>query len=313
VNPAAATSQAALIKEVNTRYHDAAASRYDSKWGIDYGEVGRRQVLMKLRKALGAEPGHFGRALEVGAGTGYFSINLLQAGVIGDVTATDISPGMLERLATTASMLGLDVDTVPADAEKLPFDDGAFDLVLGHAVLHHLPSLDRALAEFHRVLRPGGTLAFMGEPSRNGDRLAAVPKRLGRLAAPAWRSLLGANRSRNGSLEAGKVDRGHEAQELESWVDVHVFSPGELRRLATAAGFVDVRVAGEELVASAYGWLLRAMQAGTDPGSVPAAWHQFAFRSYLVLQRLDGSVLEPRLPAGLFYNLLVSARRSSST
>jgi hypothetical protein len=92
---------------------------------------------------------------------------------------------------------------------------------------------------------------------------------------------------------------------------VHVFTPRELRDLATAAGFVDVRVAGEELVASAYGWLLRAMQAGTDPDTIPAAWHQFAFHSYLALQRLDGRVLEPRLPPSLFYNLLLSARRSS--
>ena len=95
---------------------------------------------MKLRKALGAEPGRIERALEVGAGTGYFSINLTQAGVIGSATATDISPGMLDRLAATAEELGLDVETVPADAEQLPFADGAFDLVLGHAVLHHLPS-----------------------------------------------------------------------------------------------------------------------------------------------------------------------------
>jgi ubiquinone/menaquinone biosynthesis C-methylase UbiE len=312
VGPAAATAQADLIKQVNTRYHDAAAEHYDSKWGIDYGEVGRRQVLMKLRKALGAEPGHYERALEVGAGTGYFSINLLKAGVVGSVTATDISPGMLERLATTASMLGLEAETVPADAEQLPFEDGSFDLVLGHAVLHHLPSLDRALSEFHRVLRPGGMLAFMGEPSRNGDRLAAVPKRIGRLMAPAWRTLLGASGSRNGSVPAAEEGASDDAHELESRVDVHVFTPAELRRLARSAGFVDVRVAGEELLASAYGWLLRAMQGGTDPESVPAAWHQFAFHSYMTLQLLDRSVLETRLPASLFYNLLLSARRPSS-
>jgi hypothetical protein len=156
-------------------------------------------------------------------------------------------------------------------------------------------------------------LAFMGEPSRNGDRLAVMPKRLGRLVAPAWRTLLGANGARNGSPKTDAEAARDDAQELESWVDVHVFTPAELRSLAEAAGFVDVRVSGEELLASAYGWLLRAMQAGTDPSSVPAAWHQFAFRSYIALQRLDGSVLEPRLPASLFYNLLLSARRPSST
>ena len=67
--------------------------------------------------------------------------------------------------------------TRAADAEALPFEDESFDLVFGHAVLHHLPDLDQAFREFHRVLAPGGRVVFAGEPSRYGDRIAAVPKR----------------------------------------------------------------------------------------------------------------------------------------
>jgi ubiquinone/menaquinone biosynthesis C-methylase UbiE len=301
------------IRELNTRYHDAAADGYDSKWGIDYGERGQRQVLMKLAKALDHDPGRYTRALEIGAGTGYFSLNLLRAGVIERATATDISPGMLKQLGATARRLGLEVETVRADAERLPFEDGSFDLVLGHAVLHHLPAVGVGLSEFHRVLAPGGTLAFMGEPSRHGDRLAAMPKRLGELARPAWRLLLG-----TGGLNGSESTRGHELGSgqgghcLEALVDVHVFSPATLRGLAEQAGFAEVRVRGEELLASAYGWLLRSLQAGSEPDSVPAAWHRFALRSYLALQWVDGHLLEPRLPAGLFYNLLLSARKPGS-
>ena len=54
---------------------------------------------------------------------------------------------------------GSTVQTAPADAERLPFADASFDLVLGHAVLHHIPDLRRAFAEFERVLAPGGTIA----------------------------------------------------------------------------------------------------------------------------------------------------------
>ena len=98
------------IKDVNERYHDAAASSYDSKWGIDFGAVGQQQVRAKLRKALGGWPADpFGDALEIGAGTGYFSLNLLQAGVIERATATDISPGMLAALRENAAELGLAV------------------------------------------------------------------------------------------------------------------------------------------------------------------------------------------------------------
>src|SRR3954464_11699833 len=189
------------IRDANFRYHDAAAESYDSKWAIDYGEIGSGQVVGKLAKALGRAPGHYGRMLEIGAGTGYFGLNLLGRGIVKELTAIDISPGMLDVLQGTARELGLTVETLAADAERLPFADESFDLVLGHAVLHHLPDLDTALSEFVRVLRPGGTLAFMGEPSRHGDRIAILPKRFGILAAPAWRRLVGA-RSRNGSSQS---------------------------------------------------------------------------------------------------------------
>ncbi|HWT24259.1 MAG TPA: class I SAM-dependent methyltransferase, partial [Solirubrobacteraceae bacterium] len=178
------------ILDVNRRYHDVAAAGYDQKWGVDFGEVGRAQVLGKVRKLLGPRPGPFARSLEIGAGTGYFSLNLLQAGVVRAAVCTDVSPGMLTTLERNAERIGATVETAACDAAALPFADGSFDLVLGHAVLHHLPELDRAFAEFRRVLRPGGVLLFAGEPSRHGDRLAAVPKRAGLLLAPLWRRVM---------------------------------------------------------------------------------------------------------------------------
>src|SRR6201995_4828568 len=179
------------IRDVNTRYHDVAADSYDSKWGIDFGEIGQGQVLGKLRKVLGRELDEgYDRSLEIGAGTGYFSLNLLQAGVVDQATCTDISPGMVATLARNAERLGLTVRAARADAEALPFADGSFDLVLGHAVLHHLPNLRRAFSEFHRVLRPGVRIVFAGEPSRVGDRIAEIPKRGAWRLSPAWRRLM---------------------------------------------------------------------------------------------------------------------------
>jgi ubiquinone/menaquinone biosynthesis C-methylase UbiE len=140
------------IRDANVRYHDLAAEHYDSKWGITYGDVGRAQVEGKLRKALGHEPRRYARALEIGAGTGYFTLNLLRAGVVAEGVATDISPGMLRKLEDSARELGLRVDTQACDAVELPFEDDSFDLVFGHAVLHHLPDLDAAFHEFRRVL-----------------------------------------------------------------------------------------------------------------------------------------------------------------
>jgi ubiquinone/menaquinone biosynthesis C-methylase UbiE len=292
---------AETIRSANARYHDLAATTYDEKWGITFDRVGQVQVTGKLRKALGHEPGVFLRGLEIGAGTGYFGLNLVLAGVVEEAVATDISPGMLRKLSRSAADLGLRIETASCEAASLPFADGSFELVFGHAVLHHLPNLEAAFREFRRVLRPGGVVAFCGEPSRYGDRIAAVPKRGALAVSPLWRAVIGAGTRRNGAGPS-------EEERLEQVVDVHAFTPGELARHARAAGFDEVRVSGEELVAGLFGWANRTLESTVEPEHVPWVWRVFAHRGYLALQTLDRSLLEPRLPAGIFYNLLLSAR-----
>jgi SAM-dependent methyltransferase len=294
------------IREVNTRYHDVAAASYDAKWGIDFGNVGQAQVLGKIRKLLGDElRTGYGRGLEIGAGTGYFSLNLLQAGVLSEATCTDISPGMVATLTANAERLGLEVRAARADAESLPFANASFDLVFGHAVLHHLPDLRRAFTEFHRVLRPGGRILFAGEPSRIGDRLAEVPKRGASLLAPAWRALLRASPAQIASTD---TEDGHD-HALESCVDIHAFAPGDLSDLARRSGFGAVEVRGEELLANWFGWLNRGLETTAEPADVPYAWRNYAYHGYLLLQRVDKRLLEPYLPAAIFYNLLLTARK----
>jgi ubiquinone/menaquinone biosynthesis C-methylase UbiE len=301
-----APATAEAIRDVNTRYHDGAAAGYDAKWGIDFGEIGQAQVLGKLDKLLRGNLGPFPNALEIGAGTGYFSLNLVRAGVVRHATCTDISPGMLDALQANAERLGIDADAIACDAEALPFDDGSFDLVLGHAVLHHLPNLQRAFGEFRRVLKPGGVMAFAGEPSRYGDQIASYPKRFAHRAAPVWRALIRAR-----PAVEGHSDGGAENHQLESQVDVHAFTPQDLSRHAKSAGFEDVRVRGEELLANWFGWTNRGLEASADPETVPMAWRQYAYHGYIALQKVDRALLEPRLPPAIFYNLMIAGRVQS--
>jgi hypothetical protein len=159
------------------------------------------------------------------------------------------------------------------------------------------------------VLKPGGVLFFAGEPSRHGDRIAAYPKRGALRAAPAWRALM---RARPAAGRHHRPASGHteaDGHELEPFVDVHAFDPQTLRGHATGAGFEDVRVRGEELLANWFGWANRTLEATAEPDSVPWAWRQYAYRGYIALQHVDRVLLEPRLPAAIFYNLIVSARK----
>ena len=155
------------------------------------------------------------------------------------------------------------------------------------------------------MLAPGGTLLFAGEPSRYGDRLANVPKRAAGTVAPLWRRAIGAR-------PAPPADGGAPDSALEGVVDVHAFAPGELSGFAEGAGFADVRVTGEELLANWFGWTNRTLEATADPVDVPWAWRQYAYRGYLLFQELDRRLLESRLPPAIFYNLMLAARKPAS-
>ncbi len=86
-------------------------------------------------------------------------------------TAADVSPAMLQRTREEAAERGIVVETVEADVEDLPFDDGAFDLVLTFTSLHCFPDPHRAVQELVRAVRPGGRLAgstmLRGGPPRH--------------------------------------------------------------------------------------------------------------------------------------------------
>lgn len=302
------------IKDANIAYHDAAAAEYDGKWGIDYGEIGQSQVKIKTAKVLGKDP-HFSKALEIGSGTGYLSLNMMLAGMVDEVVCTDISEGMLKVVEASAKRLGFEdrVSTVHTEAEGLPFADESFDLVFGRAIIHHLPDLQESFNEFYRVLRPGGKIFFAGEPSERGDKLARVPKQAGHKLSPLWRKALGVGQL--SKQEAEKVAAGERTQEyidghsVEHLVDVHAFKPGELSGYAKSAGFGDVKVIGEELSANWFGWFNRALEADGVPADIPWSWRQYAYRGYLGFQWFDRTALEGRLPASIFYNLMVGAAK----
>jgi hypothetical protein len=96
---------------------------------------------------------------------------------------------------------------------------------------------------------------------------------------------------------------------LEGFVDVHAFAPSELARAARSAGLGEVHVTGEELLANWFGWTNRTLEATARPEDVPWAWRLYAYRGYLLLQELDRRLLESRLPAAIFYNLMLAARK----
>jgi ubiquinone/menaquinone biosynthesis C-methylase UbiE len=108
-------------------------------------------VLAPLRLALAGAPGS--RLADIGGGTGNYALALAEEG--WKPVVADRSAAMLERAADKG------LDTVCADAGRLPFADESFDAAMLVSMLHHVDEPELALAEARRVLRPDGRLAVM--------------------------------------------------------------------------------------------------------------------------------------------------------
>ncbi len=293
-------------KRANVLYHDWEAASYDEKWSISYDERCIGYARDRFVGIAGAGGWPYGDALELGSGTGFFLLNLMQAGVAARGYLSDISPGMVEVAVRNGARLGLDVDGRVADAEELPYADASMDLVVGHAVLHHVPDVEQALREVLRVLRPGGRFVFAGEPTRLGD---VVARRLSRVTWWTATRALRLPALSSWRRPQDELDESSAAAALEAVVDLHTFEPARLRRFAHAAGAVDVTVRTEELTAAWFGWPVRTFEAAVRPGVLGWAWASFAYRSWRLLSALDAAVLSRIVPAGVFYNALLTGTK----
>ena len=298
-------------KLANVLYHDWEAATYDEKWSISYDERCIDYARDRFAHIAGTDGWPYATALELGCGTGFFLLNLKQAGVLDEGHVTDLSPGMVEVAVRNARGLGFEVEGRVADAESIPYDDDTFDLVVGHAVLHHIPDLDVAMREILRVLKPGGRFVFAGEPTEKGDWVA---RRLSRATweVAKWATHLPPLRAQ-WARPTAELEESSRAAALESVVDIHTFDPDRLAALCLRNGAADVRTVTEELTASWFGWPVRTFEAAVRPGALGWGWARFAYTGWLRLSWLDENVLSRIVPDELFYNVCVTGTKPRGT
>jgi SAM-dependent methyltransferase len=148
-------------------YHRAFA------WLLAHGDAADRRLYAARKTALlGGLRGH---VLDIGAGAGV-NLPYLDPGV--RYTAVEPNPHFHRRIRQRGRRAGIDAEVIAAVAEDLPLADASVDAVIATLVLCSVDSQQAALAEIRRVLRPGGTFAFIEH-----------------VAAPAGTALLAAQRA----------------------------------------------------------------------------------------------------------------------
>ena len=134
---------------------DAQAATYDEGMEGDHARRLYQHVVGETVRALAGAPGR--RVLDLGCGTGALAERLLDAIPGCELTGVDLSPRMVEgarvRLRDRAEVL-------LGDAERLPFHDSAFDVVVCNDSFHHYPDPERAAFQAWRVLVAGGALVL---------------------------------------------------------------------------------------------------------------------------------------------------------
>lgn len=164
-------------------------------------------VAFMMRRSLDSH-GQFFRAhlqpglqvLDCGCGPGTISLDIAAAVAPGAVTGVDFGQSQIDAASQAAAARGIsNTRFVQGSAYELPFADGSFDRVFSHALLEHLAQPARALAEFFRVLRPGGVLGVC-TPDVGGLLVAPVSPELNA-------AILGYNamqKDNGGDLEIGR-------------------------------------------------------------------------------------------------------------
>jgi SAM-dependent methyltransferase len=150
-----------LVSRLAARFGESAPCPASLTWLVN--NPIRRRYMRPVLDRVGIRPGE--RVLELGPGPGIFTVDAAQrAGPQGKLIAVDIQPEMIAQVQERVQEAGLtNVETHIANAYELPLDDATIDRAFLIAVLPEISDQARALAELHRVLKPGGLLSITEE------------------------------------------------------------------------------------------------------------------------------------------------------
>lgn len=188
MQPPAQTPDELLITDAVQRFWDSEPCGSELSEAPDerayFEELTRRRYELEphIREIVRFERWRGRDVLEVGCGPATDGEQFARAGA--RYVGVDLSPESLRLARRRFELQGLEGSFQQVDATSLPFEEGSFDLVFSHGVIHHIPAVERVVEEMRRVLRPGGTALVMvyNRSSLNYRVSIALLRRLGALA-----------------------------------------------------------------------------------------------------------------------------------
>jgi len=147
--------------ELAQRYDRASLSWQDTIDQFGFHTAYQHLLRKLFRQRRYALPSGRLQVLDAGIGTGAMAsaLHTVFDGAV-DFEGVDVSSAMLNKAAKRLNDLGITAHLREADIQALPFEDAGFDVVMVAHVLEHLTEPEKALAELHRVLRPGGVVVL---------------------------------------------------------------------------------------------------------------------------------------------------------
>ncbi|MCO5216404.1 MAG: class I SAM-dependent methyltransferase [Thermomicrobiales bacterium] len=246
---------------------DAIASQFDDQRGLP-----PEAIAAWLRCVDELSGGRALNVIEPGIGTGRVALPLVAMG--HRVSGIDTSPQMLDVCRQRASALGLTVDVAPGDASELTYDDHTFDLGIIAQLLYLVPDWPLVLDELARVVRHGGYVIHLTEPTIESDALQRW--------SSTWRSMVEVTGYRHTQLLPS--EEGVAIEFLRRWPDIEVH---ELARWRFGQSVGDAR--------DGYSQRLRPLYLGIDDDtwektvSAFLDWSEAAFPNPETM--LDGEVV----------------------
>jgi ubiquinone/menaquinone biosynthesis C-methylase UbiE len=161
------------ITQVIRHHWDGRAGTFDDEIGHSLVNEEQRKVWLDLLLRLAGPAPR--RVLDVGCGTGFLALTFAELG--HTVTGIDLSPQMIDRARLKAEQASQQIDFSVGDAAALDCADETYDLVVARHVIWNLPDPELGVAEWVRVLRPGGRLALIEGKWADNDALAQANAR----------------------------------------------------------------------------------------------------------------------------------------